>query len=122
MVILSQILYISENNADAEVTVSDIKSIMGVTKPAISQSLNALENRGYISRSIASGDRRSVALCITPEGCGALREQKQQIDLFLDRLIEKFGSENLKQLMDLFSRLMETVETIKDENSKKKEG
>jgi DNA-binding MarR family transcriptional regulator len=111
--ILYQILMLSKEKSLEEVRISDIKYFMGVSKPAISQSLNLLENKGYIKRNIAAGDRRSIALIITEKGHNVLNEHMEFMNKFLDRLIEKFGPENMKVMIGLFSQMAEIVDEIK---------
>jgi DNA-binding MarR family transcriptional regulator len=108
---------LSKEKSLDEVRVSDIKYFVGVTKPAISQSLNLLEDKGYIKRNIAAGDRRSIALTITDKGHNVLNEHIDRMNIFLDRLIEKFGPENMKTMVSLFSQMAEVIDEIKNDTT-----
>jgi DNA-binding MarR family transcriptional regulator len=112
--ILYQILMLSKERSLDEVRVSDIKYFVGVTKPAISQSLNLLEDKGYIKRNIAAGDRRSIALTITEKGRNILNEHIDRMNIFLYRLIEKFGLDNMKTMVSLFSQMADIIDEIKN--------
>jgi DNA-binding MarR family transcriptional regulator len=46
---------------------------LGATKGTISQTLIALERKGFITKSARAGEKRSVSLTLTPKGDDALR-------------------------------------------------
>ncbi len=116
--ILNQIYY-HKKELGKEVRVSDIQCFVEMTKPALSQYLNTLESKGYILRNIAAVDRRSVALELTEKGNTTLEEGKRFIEAFLDELIDRFGSDNLEQLIALLRRMSETVDEIKQSTQEK---
>ncbi len=101
---------------DEPLTVSDVKTSAGVTKPAISQALSALESKGYVSRAIGLPDRRLVSISITDKGERALIKCFDQINVFLDELIGRLGEENFKSAVKLFMQISEIAEQIKSEN------
>ncbi len=45
---------------------------LGATKGTISQTLMALERKGYISKQARDGEKRSIALALTPKGASTL--------------------------------------------------
>jgi DNA-binding MarR family transcriptional regulator len=51
---------------------SSLAEYLGTTKGTASQTLRALESKGYVRRLRASRDRRGVDLELTPEGCTLL--------------------------------------------------
>ena len=112
-VILMRLFFLLKENSEA--TVSDLISLMQTTKPALSQLLNALEEKGYLKRSISNYDRRSVALTITDEGNAVLEGHIKKTNSFLEEVINEFGTENTKKLIDLFNKLSEIVKEIKKE-------
>jgi DNA-binding MarR family transcriptional regulator len=48
--------------------VSDLAPEFGVTIPAISRTIDALEKKGFVKRKRETKDRRRVSLCITSKG------------------------------------------------------
>ena len=101
MKLLGHIKQLSETQS--EVTVASIRDRIPVSKPAISQALNALENKGYISRTISQGDRRVTALKLTGRGDALIGEKMRHMDSFLDRLIREVGPENIEKLIGLLA-------------------
>lgn len=51
---------------------SSLAEYLGTTKGTASQTLRALESKGYVRRSRSSRDRRGVSLELTPEGSALL--------------------------------------------------
>ena len=101
-----------------EVHVSDIKEVMDVSKSAITQSLNTLENKGYIVRKIAEGDRRSFAIIITEKGRTALSDTKEQNDKMAEEFIKRFGEENMRELVYLTKRLSDVIDQMNTDTQK----
>lgn len=102
--------------------VSDIQGQHFMTKPAISQILNGLEDKAYLRRKIDKTDRRKIAVTLTPKGLDILAQSKAHADNMLEAVISRFGEDNTQQLIELFTRLTDVSEEVKQEflNSDKK--
>ncbi len=57
---------------------SSLATYLGTTKGTASQTLRALESKGYVRRGRASGDRRGVSLELTSEGRALLERDPMQ--------------------------------------------
>ena len=106
-------------DSDKNVNVSDIHDNHHMTKPAISQMFNALEKKGYINREINKNDRRKVKVTLTPQGEDILKKTKDSLDQTMDTLIARFGEDNTRQLIALFTRLADISEDMKREAQQK---
>jgi len=93
------------------VCVSSIQENLHISKPAVSQTLNSLEQKGFIHRTIDPNDRRKITVTLTCEGQTALNDAKMCFDKGLDSVLEQFGEENAKSLVELINRLMDIIET-----------
>lgn len=85
--------------------VSDIHQNLPVSKSAVSQTLNGLEKKGLIVRTIDPSDRRKITVTLTPEGKASLDEAKHRYETALDDILEQFGEENTKTLLEMVERL-----------------
>lgn len=101
--------------------VSDLSSHLFITKPAISQMLNSLEKKGYISREIDKNDRRKRAVMLTTEGQEILKQTKEYTDCKIEETIHRFGEENTRQLIALFTLLSDISENLNQENLQPKD-
>ena len=111
---------IAENASGDErqcVNVSDIQSTMHITKPAVSQMLKALEKKGYIARETDKNDRRRVEVTLTAEGKEILRKGGAEADAMIEKVVARFGEENTVKLTELFNRLAEIMDDLKQEAS-----
>lgn len=98
------------------VYVSQIQNNVHITKPAVSQILNTLEKRGYVSREMDRGDRRKIAVSLTPSGREILKRQREDFDKKLEAVISRFGEDNTRQLTKLLTLLADAAnETVCEE-------
>ncbi len=102
---------------DAEISMADIQSQLHVTKPAVSQTINSLEKKGFIKREINSSDRRRFIITLTPKGRRVTQAVKKHTDKMISEIIARFGEDNTKQLISLFNRFADISETTKIEIS-----
>lgn len=80
---------------------------LGVTKGTASQTLIALETKGFISRSRCPTDRRSVAICVTDAGQDLLKQDPLQTFQTAARAL---GAEESSALADCMERLIRLVQ------------
>lgn len=98
--------------------VSDIQNNLHITKPAVSQIYSALEKKGYIIREIDTNDRRKILVTLTPKGQEVLKAMKVQSGKMLDDVISRLGEADTRHLIELFNRLVDISDDIKQERTK----
>jgi DNA-binding MarR family transcriptional regulator len=73
-------------------TIEDLRQVLGLTHSAAVRLIDGLVADGYVARRQSRGDRRSVALALTPSGRAAarriLRARAQAVEGTLDGLTE----------------------------------
>ncbi len=87
--------------------VPKIQQKLHISKPAISYILNTLEKKNYITREIDPKDRRKVSISATPEGRTAAEQSMKKYDEIWDEILERFGEDNMKNLIELIQSLDE---------------
>jgi DNA-binding MarR family transcriptional regulator len=65
--------YVSRANRFSN-TPTGLTRYLGATKGTISQTLKALERKGYVAKAVRPEERRSVALTVTAKGLAALEQ------------------------------------------------
>jgi DNA-binding MarR family transcriptional regulator len=100
------------------VYVSDLHNNI-FTKPAISQFLNALENKGYVRREIDRSDRRKITVSLTDEGRGILDESREKTDRLLEKVILRFGEEKTREFLGLLARMTDSMEEVRGEEERR---
>jgi DNA-binding MarR family transcriptional regulator len=76
-----------------------------MSKPAVSQMLNTLENKKLIERVMAKSDRRVVYVKLTESGIEQLEKTHKQFQTWLDQIIEELGAEDTAELARLVNKL-----------------
>ena len=78
-------------------SVSELAEARNISRPAISRGVDALVNKGLITRTQSKEDRRYVELELTPEGSALLDSVFQDTRAWMKSIIETFSQEELEQ-------------------------
>ncbi len=89
-----------------------IQERLQISKPAISYTLNTLEKKEYIVREIDPTDRRRISVHITQEGMSVTEVSMRQHTDMWDRILERFGEEEMIQLTGLLTRFFSVMDSI----------
>lgn len=85
----------------------DLPVDLGVTKQAVSQVIDALVSRGYLTRSIDPEDRRRISLELTERGHVVVEAVRRGIDAVDVRLRERASAEQVEAMRTGLSILAE---------------
>ncbi len=78
-------------------TLSELAEIMSVSGPTMSNTITALETRGWIARERSASDRRLVHITLTSEGRAALHESIREMEGHLGALVERAGLDSREE-------------------------
>jgi DNA-binding MarR family transcriptional regulator len=95
---------------------------MGISLPAITHQLKALEKHGYVVREASATDRRRVYVSITEKGYLLMERMKQDRMKLLLGFIEFLGEEDSQKLLEIISRIREYVRTMKEARNNEQKG
>ena len=98
---------ISEGSIDR---FSDLEEDFHVSKSAVSQTLGALEEKGYITRELDKINRRKRLLSLTPKGRKTVAATDKEVEAYFAGVIQRFGENDTRLLMSLFNRFAKIVE------------
>lgn len=101
------------------VWVSEIQSKLDFSKPAVSQILSGLENKGLIVRETDKRDRRKVMVVLTPQGRAILQAAKEHVHRMMEEAVARFGEEDSRKLIELINKLSDVTDEIMRENAEK---
>jgi DNA-binding MarR family transcriptional regulator len=85
----------------------DLAAELGVTKQAISQLVDVLVSRGYVTREADPDDLRRLALTLTERGEQALSAAAEGVDAVDDQLLDRVGAERVEGLRAALRALAE---------------
>ncbi|MDR1636464.1 MAG: MarR family transcriptional regulator [Treponema sp.] len=93
-----------------EITIPDL---LCISRAAVSQLLGGMEENGYILREINKANRRKHSLSLTEKGRAAVEEHEHKFMELLTEIVTRFGEKDMKQLIRLSCRFIDTIEEIK---------
>ena len=80
-------------------SVSELADVRNISRPAISQGVDALVNKGLVTRTQSVEDRRYVELELTPEGDALLDSVFQDTREWMKESLGSFSPEDLELAM-----------------------
>ena len=83
---------------------------LGVTRSAISQIVNRLEETGVLKRVPDAVDRKIAYIEVTEETMDSYRADMKTCGDFVGRVVERFGEEKFKQMKCLLEEFMEMMD------------
>jgi len=89
-------------------TQSELADMMSVSNATMSNTLTALEERGWIERQRSTEDRRQVYIHLTPQGQRALVESTEDMEEHIAELTAGLDAEARQKLLDGLD-VLETV-------------
>lgn len=100
--------------------ISQIVNQLCVAPPAVSRTLNSLEEKGLIERKVNKSDRRNTLVELTELGRVAHKEATQAVDNYMTRIMERVDDEEFRQVLAGVNRIYdiakEELEILKREN------
>lgn len=108
-------IYHMEMHQNSNIKPSDLSCKMQMSKPAATQTLNALEKKGMIVRVQDEHDRRVARITITDKGKAMLDKFWQEMNHIVNRVVERLGEEDTNKLIELSSKLYDILEELAKE-------
>lgn len=90
--------------------VSTLADYMRCSSPAASRTLRHLEERGLLRREVDQADRRSTYVILSGAGQQALDEMLGQLRAVADRVTQRMGADNMRNLIDQLNRLADAIQ------------
>lgn len=91
-------------------TPSQLAAIEKISGPAMTRTLNCLEEAGYIVRSPHPDDGRQIQIDVSESGHEALSNERQRQDSWLDEQLKSLTSDERTQLRSTIKILEQLIE------------
>lgn len=82
---------------------------IGIEQPSLVRTLDQLEEKGLITRSICVNDRRAKRIKLTEEAEPVIREVENVIDATREDILTGISAQEIEQLSTLISRLEKNI-------------
>ena len=83
-------------------TISSIAKLLSVATTAVTQKVNELEKKNYITRQQSLEDKRISYLCRVDKECKCLEEELKRDKYVLEKLKEKYSEKELENFINTF--------------------
>lgn len=88
---------------------SDLAKALNMSRPAVSKTLNSLEQKKLIERYEDKNDRRVVYIKLTQKGNNYVVHAQQKLDAFAKKIMMKLGEDELESLVRVLGHLYEIM-------------
>ena len=92
---------------------TQLAALLGVTRSAVSQIVNHLEKQNVVKRVADDVDKKIAYIEVTEETMAAYKEDLQNCQDFIVRVIEKFGADKFDKMFTLLDEFIEALEAEK---------
>lgn len=111
---------IKHHSGEGGITISTLSAHLEISKPAVSQMINSLEDKNYVERITPKSDRRMVFVRLTELGEEALGVAFHEMQKKLEIYLEKMGEEDMATLIALLDKLHRIMkEDLREEREEK---
>ena len=101
---ISQFLLLKLMCSNGNHQIGEVASVLGVTPPAATKSIDKLERLGLVVRTPSKGDRRATLLSVSLQGRRLVRRCERLRQAHLSPAVERFKAEEIDQLASLLQR------------------
>lgn len=91
-----------------QITVSELAEKLLVSRSAVSQMINIMQEKGYLQRTAQDSDRRIVSVAITEKGRQEMEAVRLQCVNTTAARLEKMGEEKMRLLISLLNEFCAT--------------
>lgn len=102
--------------------VSELSKLTGMKSASVSRTMNALEQRGLIERSIDPEHRRQVRACSTPLGKETDALQQRQMCEYWNSVFARIPEQDVTELLRIWEEILDSMEAVVRERTAVQEG
>ena len=106
----------NQPGSDENIYLSELNKQLCVTKAALSQMANHMEEKGFLTREINKSNRRKVTITLTPEGHEAIKEADVEFDRIFTEFLSRLGDDDANELVRLFNRFANIADELDQEH------
>ena len=89
---------------------SELNSYLNFTRPNLPQTINKLEDKGYVERVVLKDDRRVTYIRLTENGLKTVTDGFNDLFSRLEKISKILGEEDTEKLIDLVLRFCDAYE------------
>lgn len=98
-----------QGSNESGLKLSEISSQMKVSNPTTTQSINGLEEKGYVTRTVDKDDRRASRIVLTEKGEKAVTAAEEGFISFFEGLVVYLGEDKSIMLTDIINEAIDYI-------------
>lgn len=110
------LIKLCESELNIVVTTALLSEKLHISKPAVSQMINVLEEKKYVIREINKDDRRLMSISLTAVGNKKLDEEKDKFLSKINMTLDRLGKEDSELFVGLMEKYFKVINEIAKEN------
>ena len=88
----------------------EAREYLSVSKAAVSQMLNSLEKRGYITRETDVNNRRNIIVVLTKEGRLVFEKKNEEFNHRFGIVVDRVGEENVALFIKMINKMSSAMD------------
>lgn len=106
---------IEESEKGNSIISSELARRIGITRSAISQIVNKMEQRGIVKRVSAPNDKKIAYIQLSESTHGVYEEQCKEAGDMLKKIVAVYGKENMDKFIASCNDLIDAFKTVRTE-------
>ena len=100
-----------DNPETPNVKMGDISKLLKISKPALTQIVNKLEDKGLVKRISMEDDRRVTLIELTEKGSELFRKEDEYVLKITEKIVQSMGEDDTERFIYLLQKLFNIINT-----------
>ena len=88
---------------------TEVREYLSVSKAAVSQIINSLEKRGYLTREVDVNNRRNIIVVLTEAGQEVYQKKNQEFFDRFEKVIQGIGETNISHFIAMINKMADAM-------------
>lgn len=103
---VSMLMMIGQLTKEGPISVSVLKEHMHISAPAITQFINILHFKGYVTKISDPADKRKSMIALSEKGKKELEKAKEKLKVHMGTMVRHLGEQDTRTLNEILSKIV----------------
>lgn len=102
---------VAENTKESynPMALTEVREYLSVSKAAVSQMINSLEKRGYLTREVDVNKRRNIIVVLTEAGQEVYQKKNQEFFDRFEKVIQGIGETDISHFIAMINKMADAM-------------
>ena len=102
---------VAENTKESSnpMALTEVREYLSVSKAAVSQMINSLEKRGYLTREVDVNNRRNIIVVLTEVGQEVYQKKNQEFFDRFEKVIQGIGETDISHFIAMINKMADAM-------------